>query len=59
LYNILIEFGVVMELVTLNKICLNETYSKVRTGRLLPHKFPTQIGRNKEMIYRHSFKILP
>jgi hypothetical protein len=30
LYNILIEFGVPMKLVRLNKMCLNETYSKVR-----------------------------
>jgi hypothetical protein len=30
LYNILIEFGVPMKLVRPIKICLNETYSKVR-----------------------------
>jgi hypothetical protein len=30
LYNILIEFGVPMKLVGLIKMCLNETYSKVR-----------------------------
>jgi hypothetical protein len=29
LYNILIEFGVTMKLVRLNKVCLNETYSEV------------------------------
>jgi hypothetical protein len=32
LYNILIEFGVPMKLVRLIKMCLNETYSKVRRG---------------------------
>jgi hypothetical protein len=30
LYNILIEFGVPMKLVRLIKMCLNETYNKVR-----------------------------
>jgi hypothetical protein len=29
LYNILLEFGVPMNLVRLIKMCLNETYSKV------------------------------
>jgi hypothetical protein len=32
LYNIIIEFGVTMKLVRLIKICLNESYSKVRIG---------------------------
>jgi hypothetical protein len=42
LYNILIELGVPMELVRLNKMCLNETYSKVRIGKHLSHNFPIQ-----------------
>jgi hypothetical protein len=33
LYNIPIEFGVPMKLVRLNKMCLNETYSKVCIGK--------------------------
>jgi hypothetical protein len=33
LYNILIEFGIPMKLVRLIKMCLNETYSKVRIGK--------------------------
>jgi hypothetical protein len=33
LYNILIEFRVPMKLVMLIKMCLNETYSKVRIGK--------------------------
>jgi hypothetical protein len=40
LYIILIEFGVPMKLVRLIKICLNETYSKVRTGKYLSENFP-------------------
>jgi hypothetical protein len=33
LYNILIEFGISMKLVRIIKMCLNETYSKVRTDK--------------------------
>jgi hypothetical protein len=44
LYNILIEFGVPMKLVSLIKMCLNETYSKVSTGKYLSDNFPIQNG---------------
>jgi hypothetical protein len=44
LYNILIEFGIPMKLVRLIKMCLNETYSKVRTGTHLSDNFPIQNG---------------
>jgi hypothetical protein len=40
LYNNLVESGIVR----LIKMCLNETYSKVRTGKLLSDKFPIQNG---------------
>jgi hypothetical protein len=42
LYNILLEFGVPQKLVRLIKMCLNETYSKVRIGKHLSDKFPIQ-----------------
>jgi hypothetical protein len=35
LYNILIEFGIPLKLERLIKMCLNETYSRVRGGFLL------------------------
>ena len=35
LYNILIEFGIPMELVRLIKMCLTETYNRVRVGKYL------------------------
>jgi hypothetical protein len=44
LYNILIEFGVPMKLVRLIKMCLNETYSKVRIGKHLSDSFLIQNG---------------
>jgi hypothetical protein len=37
-----IEFGVPTKLVRLIKICLNETYSKVRIGKHLSDRFPIQ-----------------
>jgi hypothetical protein len=44
LYNIFIEFGVPMKVFRLNKMCLNETYSKVRIGKHLSDSFPIQNG---------------
>jgi hypothetical protein len=44
LYNILTEFSVPMKLVRLIKMCLNETYSKVRVGKYLSNNFPIQNG---------------
>jgi hypothetical protein len=44
LYNILLEFVIPKKLVSLIKTCLNETYSKVRVGKLLSDKFPIQNG---------------
>jgi len=44
LYNILIEFGIPMKLVRLIKMCLTETYSRVRVGRNLFDMFPIRNG---------------
>jgi hypothetical protein len=44
LYSILIEFGIPMELITLIKMSLNETCSKVRMCKYFSHAFPIQNG---------------
>jgi hypothetical protein len=43
-YNILTEFGIPMKLLRLIKICLSETYSRVRVGKHLSDTFPTKNG---------------
>ena len=40
LYNILIEFDIPMKLVRLIKMCLNDTYSRVRVGKHFSEVFP-------------------
>ena len=47
MYNILIEFGIPMQMVRLIKMCLNETYSTVRVGKHLSGMFPTENGLNQ------------
>jgi hypothetical protein len=42
LYNSLLGFYIPKKLVRLIKMCLNETYSKVRVGELLSDTFPIQ-----------------
>jgi hypothetical protein len=44
LYNILLEFSIPNKLVSLIKVCLNETYSQVHIGKLLSDKFLIQNG---------------
>jgi hypothetical protein len=44
LYNILIEFGIPMKMVRLLKMCLNETYRRVRVGKHLSGMFPVRNG---------------
>ena len=40
LYNILSEFGILMKLVRLIKMCLTETYNRVGIGKNLFDMFP-------------------
>ena len=42
--NILIEFGVPKKLARLVKMCLTETYSRVRVGKNLSDRFPIRNG---------------
>jgi hypothetical protein len=58
MYNILIEFGVTIKLVRLIKMCLNETYSKVRTGKYLSDMFPIQNGLKQGDVYHHCYSTL-
>jgi hypothetical protein len=44
LCNILIEYGVPTKLVRVMKMCLIETYSKVRIGKILSDNFPIKNG---------------
>jgi hypothetical protein len=44
LYNILIEFGIPRKPVRLIKMCLSETYSRVRVGKNLSDRFPIRNG---------------
>jgi hypothetical protein len=44
LYNTPIEFGIPKNLLSLIKMCLNKTYSKIRVGKLLSDTFPIQNG---------------
>jgi hypothetical protein len=44
LYNFLLEFGIPKKLVRLIKMCLNETYSKVRIGKVCLINFLFRMG---------------
>ncbi|KAJ4445736.1 hypothetical protein ANN_12421 [Periplaneta americana] len=44
LYDILIEFGIPKKLVRLIKMCLSETYRRVRIGQFLSDAFPIHCG---------------
>ena len=48
MYNILIEFGIPMNLVRLIKMSLNETFSRVRVGMNLSDVFPIRNGLKQE-----------
>ena len=44
LYNILMEFDILMKLVSLINMCLNETYNRVWVGKNLSDMFPIRNG---------------
>ena len=44
IYNILTEFGILNKLVRLIKMCLSETYNRVRVGRFLSDAFLIHCG---------------
>jgi len=48
LYNILIEFGILIKLVRLIKICPNENCSRVRVGKLTSNIIPIKNGLKQE-----------
>jgi hypothetical protein len=50
LYDIVIEFEIPRKLVGLIKMCLNETYSRVRIGKNLSEKFPIQNGLKQDAL---------
>jgi hypothetical protein len=53
LYSILIEFGVPMKLVRVIKMCLHETYGKVRTGKHFSDSFLIQNGLKQGDDFHH------
>jgi len=59
LYDILIEFGVSKKQVRLVKMCLNETYSRVRVGKNVSHMFLIRNDLKPGDAYRHCFSTLP
>jgi hypothetical protein len=58
LYNIVIEFGITMKLFRLIKICLNETYNKVRIGKHFSDTFPIKNDLKQGDLYHHCLSTL-
>ena len=50
--------GIPLKLARLIKMCLTETYRKVRVGENLSDSFTIRNGLNKEMFYCHCFSTL-
>ena len=50
LYNILFEFGIPMTSVRLIKMCLNESYSRVRVGKYLFGMLPIKISLKQDAL---------
>jgi hypothetical protein len=58
LYNILVEFCTDEKPLTVIKMCLNETYSKVRIGKFSSDKFFYSECTEKEILYCYYISIL-
>jgi len=58
IYNIVVEFRILMKLVRLINICLNETYSKVRIDKHLSESFPIQNSLKQGDIHHNCFSSL-
>jgi hypothetical protein len=54
-YNIFIEFAILMNLNGWIKTCLNEIYGKVHIGKNLSDAFPHQNSQTDEMVCFHCF----
>jgi len=52
MYNILIEFGIPMKMVRLIKMCLDETYGRVRVGKNLSDMFRIRKGSKQEDVLK-------
>jgi hypothetical protein len=50
LCSILIEFGIRMQIDRIIKTCLNESYSKVRIGKILSDAYPVQNGLKRDVL---------
>jgi len=57
LYIALTEFCTTMKLVSLIKMCLNETYSTVQVGNHVSDMFPIKNGLTKQNAYHHCFQL--
>jgi hypothetical protein len=49
-YNILTEFGILMKLLRLSKMCLNEMYSRVQVGKDFSDMFPISNGLKRDAL---------
>jgi hypothetical protein len=49
-YNILNEFGILVKLIRLIKMCLNEMYSRVQVGKDFSDMFPIMNGLKQDAL---------
>jgi len=58
LYKILMDFGILMKLVRLIKMCLNETCRRVCVGKDISDMFPVKNGLKQGDVYHHCLSTL-